>query len=92
MIITTDSGIRARYLIGHRPDCFCLNGKRRTDPWYLDHTNPREYRDRRGGLTGRTTSWLQFRCLDSRCEALVLVAEFDLTANVAAAIREEYVS
>jgi len=74
----------------HHKACFMANsdrmpgdtGHRPGDPWCLDYKNPWQFGDISGGNRGHTVSWLRLRCLDPKCEALILIAEFDLWEKV----------
>ena len=65
----------------HSKDCFMMRSgrfEREGDPWCLDYKNPHVTGDKNGGRRGRTHSWIRVRCLDPKCEALVLVEEWGI--------------
>jgi hypothetical protein len=77
--------IRTRLIKKHRPDCNALAAVARGDwrtPWiFTRHT---QYLDRAGTARGRTCRWLNCRCNDFDCPAVLLVHEGDLLDAIAA--------
>lgn len=61
----------------HNKNCFLQESKK--SPWVVDRRNPTSYGDIRGGNRGQTTSWINMRCNDPQCPALILVNEWELS-------------
>ncbi len=72
----------------HHRDCFMAHrypgrpDHRPGNPWCLDYKNPQVSASANGRMNGNSTSWIRVRCLDPKCDALLLVEEFPLWEHV----------